>query len=63
MKDNEIGVLLKMYLNDYARLLYKGRGFEVEEGYDFSKATHPEERQLWEHAKFSYSYWYDIINT
>jgi len=63
MKDSEIGVLLKMYLNDYARQLYMERGFEVEDGYDFSKAIHPEEQQLWEHAKFSYNYWYDIIST
>ena len=30
--------------NECARIVYENMGYHVEEGYDFSKATHPQEQ-------------------
>lgn len=48
-------------LNEMARKFYLAHGYEVEVGYDFSKAQHPQERAMWAMAVMSYNYWSQII--
>lgn len=36
--------------NELARILYRLRGYVVNEGYRFDKATHPHEREAWQGA-------------
>lgn len=36
--------------NSLARLFYKSRGYNVEIGYRFDEASHPEERGMWNQA-------------
>lgn len=54
MEDWEMGLFEKQNLQNLARLFYKMRGYVVEEGYDFSIATHPHEVLCWEQAKVAY---------
>ena len=46
----ELGVIAKSHLNALARMFYKMQGYNVEGGYDFSKANHPQEKQVWNQA-------------
>ena len=48
------GIILKMELNALARGFYSMMGYQVEEGYDFSKATHPQERLCWNQAVLAF---------
>lgn len=43
----------KARLNALARLLYKMQGYNVEHGYDFEKARHPQEKAMFAFAKVS----------
>lgn len=36
--------------NELARILYRNRGYAVEEGYRFDRATHPHEKEAWKSA-------------
>ena len=47
----------KADINTLARLFYKMMGYEVPQGYDFSKAHHPSEKMVWEQAKISFEFW------
>lgn len=51
------GFFLRLQLNQLARLFYKMQGYNVEEGYDFFKAKHPQEKMMLEMAKLSLKYW------
>jgi hypothetical protein len=42
--------------NELAREFYKVRGYEVPEGYQFQKATHPHEVQCWYMTKIAYEF-------
>lgn len=48
-------------LNTLARKFYEMSGCEVEEGYDFSEATHPAEEGMWNLAEVSYDFWHNIF--
>lgn len=53
----KIGVVLKMRINNLARIFYLMQGYQVEPGYDFSTAKHPQEKAMWNFAKTSFEYW------
>lgn len=53
----KLGVMLRFRINQLARLFYKLHGYNVEEGYDFSKAVHPQEKLMWEMAELAFEYW------
>lgn len=52
-----LGVVLKYKVNTLARAFYRMQGYVVPEGYDFSKAKHPQERLCWEQALLAYEFW------
>lgn len=54
MDDWDMGYLEIVKIGNLARLFYKMQGYDVEEGYDFRSATHPQEKQCWEQAKIAY---------
>ena len=41
-------------LNALAGLFYRMNGYNIEQGYDFSIARHPQEIQMWEMAKVAF---------
>jgi len=43
-------------LNELAWALYELIGYEAKEGYDFSKATHPQEVTVWAMAELAYDF-------
>ena len=47
----------KEKINRLAWLFYKMHGYEVEIGYDFSTAVHPQEKSMFELAKVSKQFW------
>ena len=47
----------KEKINRLANLLYRMHGYEVEMGYDFSTAVHPQEKSMFELAKVSKEFW------
>lgn len=53
----KIGVLLRLRINNLARVFYAMHGYNVAPGFDFSSAVHPMERLMWEQAKISFDYW------
>lgn len=53
-----MNVIQKFEINNLARLFYRMMGYQVEEGYDFSKANHPAEKMVWEQARISREYWH-----
>jgi hypothetical protein len=42
--------------NELARHFYRSLGYVVEEGYRFDKATHPQERGMWNMAAIAYDH-------
>ena len=42
--------------NALAREFYRIRGYAEKEGYQFHKATHPQERECWEMAVVAYAH-------
>ncbi len=42
--------------NELARLFCEAHGYQVEKGYDFSAATHPQERSMWNLAVIAFYY-------
>lgn len=50
-------VILKMEINNLARLYCKMMGCNVEKGYDFSKAKHSTENMCWSMAEISFQFW------
>lgn len=46
----------KYALNELAWAMYKLNGYEAKEGYDFSKASHPQEVLMWEMANIAYDF-------
>lgn len=56
-KPRALGVILKYRINTLAKEFYKMQGYEVKESYDFSRATHPHEVQVWKMALLSFHYW------
>jgi len=48
---------IKKEINALANLFYKMHGCQVENGYDFEEATHPQERSMWNLARASYDFW------
>lgn len=42
--------------NTLARLFYEGHGYEVEEGYRFDQAHHPQEVGMWNLAAIAYEH-------
>lgn len=53
---SELPLMMKIQVNGLAQLFYKMQGKVVEDMYDFSKATHPEEYGLWNQALVAYAY-------
>ena len=53
MEDNEIIV---KKANELARRFYLAHGCNVEKGYRFDKATHPQERRMWNLTRMAYSF-------
>lgn len=53
----KLRVIEKYRVNQLAATFYQMHGYEVEMGYDFSKATHPQEKIMWRTALYSYKYW------
>lgn len=53
----KINIIQKIEINRLANLFYRLMGYHVEDSYDFSKATHPAERMVWEQARISHEYW------
>lgn len=50
---------MKVELNELAREFYALMGYNVQEGFDFTKSKHPQERLCFELAKSSYDYWWE----
>lgn len=46
-------------LNKCARMIYAEYGYKAEEGYDFSKATHPQEQNMFALAVRTRNFWKD----
>jgi hypothetical protein len=44
-------------LNECARMFYVGMGYEVEKGYDFQSASHPQKRLCFVMAIRSFNFW------
>lgn len=42
--------------NELARRFYESLGYEVEKGYRFDQARHPQERGMWNMAAMAYEY-------
>lgn len=42
--------------NALARLFYKAHGYQVDEGYRFDTATHPQEQGMWNLAVIAYDF-------
>jgi len=49
-------------INALANLFYRMHGCQVEMGYDFSKARHPQEKSMFNLAKLSHEFWQSQIN-
>lgn len=47
---------IKRKINSLAKLFYDSMGYEVKEGYDFSGATHPQEKGLWNQALIAWCF-------
>jgi hypothetical protein len=47
---------IKKQLNTLAKLFYKSNGYEVEQDYDFSEASHPQEKGMWNMALIAYCF-------
>jgi hypothetical protein len=45
-------------INECARMLYELHGCEVEEGYDFSTAHHPQEKMMFAIAVKTANFWF-----
>lgn len=48
-------------LNECARILYSTMGYQVEEGYDFQSAIHPQERACFAMAVRTCNFWRDAF--
>jgi hypothetical protein len=48
-------------LNQCARLIYEGMGYQVEDGYDFSTSCHPQERACFALAVKTFNFWERVI--
>ena len=48
-------------LNEMVRRFYTIQGYRVKEGYDFSKAHHPQEQAMWSMAIMSFNYWSQVL--
>lgn len=48
-------------INDVARIIYASQGYTVDSEYDFSKATHPQERNCYAAAFRSYNHLVDTL--
>ena len=46
----------KSKLNELARVFYAAQGYQVEPGYDFSRARHPQERGMYAMACNAYDF-------
>jgi hypothetical protein len=42
--------------NELARLFYYAHGYQIEEGYNFEDATHPQERLMFRLAMVAFNY-------
>jgi hypothetical protein len=42
--------------NELARKFYRSMGYQVEKGYRFDQATHPQERGMWNAAVIAYDH-------
>lgn len=42
--------------NELARMFYLSLGYQVDEGYRFDQATHPQERGMWNMAAIAYDH-------
>lgn len=51
----------KKDLNECARIVYAIMGYNVDEGYDFSKASHPQEQMCFAIAVRTFNFWQPII--
>jgi hypothetical protein len=47
---------IKIVINNAAKLLYRMNGYQVDDGYDFSVASHPQERNMWNSALIMYCF-------
>lgn len=45
-----MNVTVKFKINALAKMFYSMQGYNVEDGYDFSVARHPQEQGLWNQA-------------
>ncbi len=50
-------------LNECARILYKSQGYDVEKGYDFQAAIHPQEQMCFIMAVRSHNFWMEQFKT
>ena len=57
----KLNVIEKMEINHLANVFYKMQGYNVEEGYDFEKAHHPQEVMVWNQALLSYNFWFERL--
>jgi len=48
---------LKGKINALAGLFYRSHGYITEPGYDFSRASHPQEKGMWNLATMSHDFW------
>lgn len=48
-------------VNECARMIYSNMGYEVEEGYDFEQATHPQEILCYNIAIRTCNFWQDAF--
>lgn len=42
--------------NELSRLFYKAMGYVVKKGYRFDRATHPQERAVWDQAVVAFEF-------
>lgn len=47
----------KKNCNSLAALFYGMHGCDIPPGYDFSRATHPQEKSMWNLAEASFIFW------
>jgi len=50
-----LNTMEKCIVNNVARIFYQMSGYKVEPGYDFSVATHPQEKLCWNQSLTAYA--------
>jgi len=51
-----MGVIMKIKINQLATMFYQMNGYTSPKGFDFQRATHPHEKGCWNQAVVAWSF-------